>query len=162
MRKARLLVSWTIGLTIGLSAVLLAVVLGASPGRAQGNIDRGKTPAQMFADTCAGCHRNPRALKRGSAGFLRLHYTTSSAQASAIAAYLATAPSAPEEPAQQARQQTKQQQPNARPTDHVEGAPASNGDRLADAATARPTPVIAGRPAASALQAKPVLEPFEE
>jgi len=156
MRKARLLVSWTIGLTIG-----FATVLGASPSFAQGNIDRGKTAAQMFADTCAGCHRNPRALKRGSAAFLRLHYTTSTAQASAIAAYLATAPNVPEEPAQQARQQPKQQQPNARPADHAEAAP-PNGERLADAATARPAPVLAGRPAASALQAKPVLEPFEE
>jgi len=76
--------------TIGSAAFLLA-----SECQAQGNIDRGKTPAQAFADTCAACHRSPRALKRSSAAFLRQHYSVSSAEASAMAAYLAGFPSEP-------------------------------------------------------------------
>src|SRR5215468_2643488 len=78
----------------------LAVFLPALPCQAQGNIDRGKTPAQAFAETCSACHRGPRALKRTSAAFLREHYSVSSAEASAMAAYLAGFPS---EPAQQSK-----------------------------------------------------------
>jgi len=33
------------------------VVLAASSAFPQGNIDAGKSPAQMFADTCSNCHR---------------------------------------------------------------------------------------------------------
>src|SRR5262245_66523894 len=83
MSKAHLVVACTIG---------LVVFLPASECQAQGNIGRGKTPAQAFADTCAACHRSPRALKRTSAAFLRQHYSVSSAEASAMAAYLAGFP----------------------------------------------------------------------
>src|SRR5262245_66241791 len=83
MSKSHLLAACTIG---------SAAFLLASECQAQGNIDRGKTPAQAFADTCAACHRSPRALKRTSAAFLRQHYSVSSAEASAMAAYLAGFP----------------------------------------------------------------------
>src|SRR5262245_63418245 len=91
MSRAYLLTTCMIG---------LAVFLPALPCQAQGNIDRGKTPAQAFAETCAACHRGPRALKRTSAAFLREHYSVSSTEASAMAAYLAGFPS---EPVQQAK-----------------------------------------------------------
>jgi len=39
---------------------------------AQGNIDAGKTPAQIFGDTCSACHRSARDLRRASASFLRM------------------------------------------------------------------------------------------
>jgi hypothetical protein len=68
----------------------------AVPCYAQGNIDAGRSPAQIFADTCAVCHRDARELRRSSAAFLRQHYTSGSEQAAMIAAYLARLP--PPEP----------------------------------------------------------------
>jgi hypothetical protein len=167
MAKAHLLASWTIG---------LAAVLLAAPCQGQGNIDRGKTPAQAFADTCAGCHRSPRSLKRTSAVFLRMHYTPSWTEASAMAAYLAGFPSEPAQQAkrpaadaaatraeaakQQAKQQPKQQQPIARTADQGKAAPLQPGnERLANLADA---PAIADPSPAPAVAPKPVLEPFEE
>jgi hypothetical protein len=84
--------------TIGLAAVLLA-----APCQAQGNIDAGKTPAQIFSDTCTGCHRSARELKRASASFLRQHYTAGSEEASAMAGYLAGLPAEPRPAAQPKR-----------------------------------------------------------
>ena len=174
MAKAHPLASWTIG---------LAAVLLAAPCQAQGNIDRGKTPAQAFADTCAVCHRSPRSLKRTSAVFLRMHYTPSWTEASAMAAYLAGFPSEPAQQAkrppadgaearaqaakqqakQQPKQQPKQQQPIARTADQAKAAPLQpGGERLADIAEVRSAPAIAEPPPAPAAAPKPVLEPFEE
>lgn len=165
MSKARLSASWTIGLV----AVLLA-----APCQAQGNIDRGKTPAQAFVDTCAACHRSPRALKRTSAVFLRLHYAASWAEASAMAAYLAGFPSEPaqhakrplpsgaETRAEAAKQQAKPQ-PIARTADQAETAPAQpGGERLADATEVRASSPVADPSPAPAPPPRPVLEPFEE
>jgi mono/diheme cytochrome c family protein len=73
--------SWTV--------TCLAAALQISAADAQGNIDAGKTPAQIFGDTCAGCHRSARELRRASASFLRSHYTAGSDEASAMANYLA-------------------------------------------------------------------------
>jgi hypothetical protein len=75
------LMSWTVA--------CLAAALQISAADAQGNIDAGKTPAQIFGDTCAGCHRSARELRRASASFLRSHYTAGSDEASAMANYLA-------------------------------------------------------------------------
>lgn len=67
---------------------------GGTPALAQPeDLNRGKTPAQLFASDCADCHRNPRGLAksdaRSLAGFLRVHYTASKESAAAIADYLA-------------------------------------------------------------------------
>src|SRR5215468_7694140 len=71
-------------------------VLMASAALPQGNIDAGKSPAQMFADTCSNCHRRPSELKRGaSASFLRQHYTPGAPEAAAMASYLAGVPADP-------------------------------------------------------------------
>ena len=75
------LMSWTVA--------CLAAALQISAADAQGNIDAGKTPAQIFGDTCAGCHRSARELRRASASFLRSHYTAGSDEAAAMANYLA-------------------------------------------------------------------------
>jgi len=163
MSKAHLLAACTIG---------SAVFLLGSECQAQGNIDQGKTPAQAFADTCSACHRSPRALKRTSAAFLGQHYSASSAQASAMAAYLAGFPS---EPAQQhkrppasgaemqaAKQQAKQQ-PLAQTADKTEAAPFQpSGESLADVTEVRPAPPVPDPSLALASPPKPVLEPFEE
>lgn len=76
------------GVLAGLAG--LAVVMTAVPAPAQSNLDAGKTPAQIFANTCNACHRNPREIKKTTAGFMREHYTTSAQEAATMAAYLAS------------------------------------------------------------------------
>ena len=72
--------------------VIVVVAVGATvlSARAQTNLDRGKSAAQIFADTCNACHRSPREIRATSAAFLREHYTTGPQQAAAMAAYLAS------------------------------------------------------------------------
>jgi hypothetical protein len=72
----------------GLLAALVPAV-----AQAQVNIDQGKSPAEIFANDCAACHKSTRGLASGKnslmlATFLREHYTASRAQASALAAYV--------------------------------------------------------------------------
>ena len=76
---------------IGLAAALAIVVAGSAA--AQENLDSGKTPAELYAQDCAICHKSPRGLARtggilGVQAFLREHYTASREAAAAIAAYL--------------------------------------------------------------------------
>jgi hypothetical protein len=72
------------------------LVVTAVPAQAQSNIDAGKSPAQIFSDTCNACHRSPRELKPTNAGFLREHYTTGAREAAAMAAYVAAVGSDPQ------------------------------------------------------------------
>ena len=74
-------------------AIGLLVVLLPAMARAQTNIDQGKSPAEIFANDCATCHKSARGLAngRGSSGlasFLVEHYTASRDQAAALAAYV--------------------------------------------------------------------------
>jgi hypothetical protein len=78
-------VQWLIG---------IAVSAAAAAAHAQ-NLDAGKSPAQIFSDTCNACHRSPRELKQTTAGFMRDHYTIGGPQAAAMAAYLASVGSDP-------------------------------------------------------------------
>jgi hypothetical protein len=60
---------------------------------AQVNIDQGKSAADIFASVCTACHKTSRGLAAGKnslmlSAFLREHYTASSDQASALAAYV--------------------------------------------------------------------------
>jgi len=80
--RARVVLPWLVGVAL------------AAPAQAQ-NLDAGKSPAQIFSDTCNSCHRSPRELKPTSPGFLREHYTTSAREAAAIAAYLTSIGSDP-------------------------------------------------------------------
>ena len=66
MSRVSRVVPWLIG---------AAVSVAAAPVQAQSNLDAGKSPAQIFSNTCGACHRSPRELKQTSAGFLREHYT---------------------------------------------------------------------------------------
>lgn len=68
----------------------LAVWMTGFPASAQSNLDAGKSPAQIFANTCNACHRNPREIKRTTPAFMREHYTTGMQEATAMAAYLAS------------------------------------------------------------------------
>jgi len=73
----------------------VAVLGGAAPVLAQSNLDAGKSPAQIFADTCNACHRSAREIKPAGPGFLRQHYTTGGREAATMAAYLAAIGSDP-------------------------------------------------------------------
>jgi hypothetical protein len=84
-----------LGRALSLAAVLLLIGFFAAPcafAQVQ-NLEAGKTPSQLFAGTCNGCHRRPRGLLRtvspGSLpGFLREHYTTGGEMASQLSAFL--------------------------------------------------------------------------
>jgi len=170
------LMSWTVG--------CLAAALQITAADAQGNIDAGKTPAQIFGDTCSACHRSARDLRRASASFLRAHYTTGSDEAAAMANYLAglgggndprpaasTQQAQPKRvPAEVAKQQQQPQQPPRPPVESAKSAPsltpAQPKSRPGVTATAQARVVPDERhaepqPALSTPPAK-VLEPFEE
>ena len=62
------------------------------PAAAQ-QLDANKPPAQIFAGTCAACHRSPRGLVRSVApgslpSFLRQHYTTGNDMAGTMASFV--------------------------------------------------------------------------
>jgi mono/diheme cytochrome c family protein len=76
----------------------LCLVSGA-PVSAQ-NLDEGKSAPQLYAATCAACHKNPSALAKGRfratlLPFLQDHYTTSTSEAWALASYLASVDAGP-------------------------------------------------------------------
>ncbi|MPZ39238.1 MAG: hypothetical protein GEU95_14500 [Rhizobiales bacterium] len=153
-------VRWAAPWVVGVLAVLVA-----SSALPQGNIDAGKSPAQMFADTCSNCHRRPQELKRASAGFLRQHYTPGAQEAAAMANYLASIPASPRaqdrRPKAQDRERAKvQQQAQERPkTQPV----ANKGKRpeLAKSPTSEPSAEVSQE---VRVETAPVLklEPFEE
>jgi hypothetical protein len=78
-------VQWVIG---------VAVSAAAAAAHAQ-NFNAGKSPAQIFSDSCNACHRSPRELKQTTPGFMREHYTTGAREAAAMAAYLTSVGSDP-------------------------------------------------------------------
>jgi mono/diheme cytochrome c family protein len=158
-------------------------VLVASSALPQGNIDAGKSPAQMFADTCSNCHRRPSELKRGaSAGFLRQHYTPGAQEASAMASYLAGIPADPRagkerEKAKAPLEKEKAKAPQQHPQQQVqERLPIQERPKAQQPALKSKRPEIAKSPASEppaevpqevrveAPPAPPVpkLEPFEE
>ncbi|MCC8942375.1 hypothetical protein H8A99_39700, partial [Bradyrhizobium sp. Arg68] len=77
---------------LSLATVTLLIGLMGGSAHAQ-NLEAGKSPSQIFAGTCAVCHKSPRGLlKSVPAGslpsFLRQHYTTSSDMAGVLASFL--------------------------------------------------------------------------
>jgi mono/diheme cytochrome c family protein len=79
-------------------ALLIAMVISAiviSPqANAQGqNLDQDKSGQKLFAASCADCHRSARGLAKGRFSitlwyYLQQHYTSSSATARTLTAYL--------------------------------------------------------------------------
>jgi len=146
-------------------SVAWLAALQVSAAQAQGNIDAGKTPAQIFSDTCSACHRSARDLRRASASFLRAHYTAGADEANAMANYLAglgggdpraaTPPAQPKRPpADIARQPPRQpaEPPKSAQQQQPKGRPS---------ASAQVRAVVEERPPEPPPPA-PVLEPFEE
>jgi len=75
--------------------VVIVSLSGTAAAAQAQNIDAGKSPAQIFSDTCGACHRSPREIKQTTPGFMREHYTTNGWDAAAMAAYLASVGSDP-------------------------------------------------------------------
>jgi mono/diheme cytochrome c family protein len=78
------------GIRLGLGLLAFAF---AGSAAAQGNLDQGKTAAQLYASACATCHKSPPSLSNtrwffGLESFLREHYTSSRESAAILAAYL--------------------------------------------------------------------------
>jgi hypothetical protein len=170
--------------------VAVWAALPAIPAVAQGNIDAGKTPAQIFTDTCGACHRSARELRRASSSFLRSHYTTSSEEAGAMANYLAGVGSDPRsaaQPKQPPRQQpaetpaTASRQPprqaaeprsearseqRTEPKSAAKGRPGATAQARQQQPVPAPTPVVEEHPPdpppAPVTPPAPPLEPFEE
>jgi hypothetical protein len=91
---------------VGRGLPSLIVIIGVLTGglaRAQ-DLDQDKSGAQLFAATCAECHRSPRGLARDRFSwtlsyFLRQHYTSSSSSAQVLTAYLQSVDAAKLRPA---------------------------------------------------------------
>ena len=69
----------------------IAVLIG-SAANAQ-NLDQGKPPQKLFAESCVSCHRSARGLANGrftltTYMFLQKHYSSGSSSACALASYL--------------------------------------------------------------------------
>jgi mono/diheme cytochrome c family protein len=74
--------------------VLGAVYALAGSAAPAQNLDEGKSATQLFANSCAACHRGAPGLARGRSRaalyqFLQEHYATSSNTAAQLATYLA-------------------------------------------------------------------------
>src|SRR5215217_4852366 len=126
--------------------VALLTGLAATGAYGQQDLDAGKTGPQLFAQDCAACHKSPQGLVKtisGGAlvGFLRQHYTSSSASANMIAGYLLAAGGPPRNDRQ--KDQAKQ--------------PGQNQDR---AKLARPGDAAATRPPAAAPPVPPANVPM--
>ena len=84
---ADVIVAFAAGVVLAIFAVVTA--------SAQSNLDAGKSPAQLFASGCSGCHHTPQEVAHAGRDFLLEHYTTGPYQADAMAAYLDTLRHAP-------------------------------------------------------------------
>ncbi|MBX9774597.1 MAG: hypothetical protein K2Y71_09300 [Xanthobacteraceae bacterium] len=171
VRPVRRLVPWVAG-ALG--------ILVASSALPQGNIDAGKSPAQMFADTCSNCHRRPSELKRGaSASFLRQHYTPGAQEAAAMASYLASVPADPragkdkakaatqekEKAKAQPQPQPQQQQaerPPERPQERPKAQPPAGKGKRPEFGKSEPAADSPPPETRAEAPAVPKLEPFEE
>ena len=152
-------------------AVLVAASAALSAGSAvaQEDLNRGKSPAQLFASDCADCHRSPRALgKRDNANaladFLRVHYTASRESAAAIANYLASLgpdPSAgPARPSTRSRPAAAREQSRSAPEPQpavkpAEPAPPTPPEPIPQAPDAAPAAPPASEPTPAAPPADP-------
>jgi hypothetical protein len=75
------------------TVTLLIGCLTAGVARAVENLDAGKSPSQIFSNTCSACHKSTRGLLKNTSasslpGFLRQHYTTGTDMASVLSSYL--------------------------------------------------------------------------
>jgi len=79
---------------VGHGLLSLMIVVALMGGIAQSeDLDQGKSGAKLFAANCVHCHRSPRGLAKDRfswtlSRFLQQHYTSGSASAQALTAFL--------------------------------------------------------------------------
>ena len=93
------------------TVMLLIGCLTAGVARAVENLDAGKSPSQIFSNTCSACHKSPRGLLKSTPasslpGFLRQHYTTGTDMAAVLSSYLIS--NGASDPRYQGKDQPKQ------------------------------------------------------
>jgi mono/diheme cytochrome c family protein len=121
---------------------IVAAAVSGSPeaARSQSNIDAGRSPEQIFADTCNACHGAAHELKSTDAAFLRKHYTTGARQAAAMAAFLQMAINNPPPPTPVTAAAAK----SRRPSESMEEA--ASAASIADPGLATPPRAAAAAP----------------
>ena len=120
--------------------ISLVTVILTGPAASQDRLDRGKTPAQLFASDCSPCHKSPQGLAKsggffGLDGFLREHYTASRESAAAIANYLKSMEGSPGRATKRATKGDEKKKP-ATKTAEGKGA-----EKKPDAASKEPKPL---------------------
>jgi len=135
------------------TVMLLIGCLTAGVARAGENLDAGKSPSQIFSNTCSACHKSPRGLLKNTPasslpGFLRQHYTTGTDMASVLSSYLISNGAADprfqskDQPRKDARQDPRQDgrpdQPERLGRRQPAGAPPAQEASRPDADAARP------------------------
>jgi hypothetical protein len=73
-------------MVIRVSVLTLALLAAFAPGigRAQTNIDQGKSASQIFASACVDCHKAPRRLARGKNSWALTEFLSGHTQQAAI------------------------------------------------------------------------------
>ena len=135
---------------------LVTLISGQAAG--QESLDKGKTPAQLFASDCSPCHKSPQGLAKsgglfGLDSFLREHYTASRESAAAIANYLKSM-EGPSGPGRATKRATKGDEKAKSETKKKPSAKADEGkgaEKKPDAASEEPKPlgILAPEPKAS-------------
>jgi hypothetical protein len=122
------------------TVTLLIGCLTAGVARAVENLDAGKSPSQIFSNTCSACHKSPRGLLKSVSasslpGFLRQHYTTGTDMASVLSSYLISNGAADpryqskDQPKKDAKQDGKADQPDRLGRRQPPAAPAQEASR---------------------------------
>src|SRR5262245_4460756 len=92
-------------------ALFIAIMISAPASAQVQNLDQDKTAAKLFAASCADCHRSARGLAKGRFSitlwcYLQQHYTSSSATARTLTAYLQSVDTPPRSKGGKSRTQT--------------------------------------------------------
>jgi len=147
------------------------------PAAAQ-QLDANKPPAQIFAGTCAACHRSPRGLVKSVApgslpSFLRQHYTTGNDMAGTMASFVlgnggtqqVAEPPAKQEPKQRERAKSDGQDvaartPAADPAAHSKSAKQQKAGKKGQVQPAAvPSALEPEKPDVAAKPETPAVEP---
>ncbi len=144
---------------IGLVAVILT-----GPAAGQESLDKGKTPAQLFASDCSPCHKSPQGLANsgglfGLDGFLREHYTASRESAAAIASYLKSmeGPSGPGRATKRATKGDEKTKSEAKKKPAAKTEEGKGVEKKPDAAGEEPKPlgILAPEPKTGGIKTNP-------
>jgi mono/diheme cytochrome c family protein len=84
---------WAISHALALLIAIAISTIMISPQASAQNLDQDKSAAKLFAASCVDCHRSARGLAKGRFSitlwyYLQQHYTSSSATARTLTAYL--------------------------------------------------------------------------